>query len=151
MSCGYNVPGRVVNAAQIASSSDECTHPQLGMCLGKQHWNSDYTIKVPNKVVIMFFRDGCPHCEHLKPDYSQVANSNKPNDITFAYVNTSKQPELMKFIAGPNSPYDIEGVPTIVSYHNGRFFSKFGGGRTAENLMKYAAGIGSADVTFLNK
>ena len=144
MSCAYKP-----SAANASDSA--CSHPQLGQCLTKQHYNNDHTIKLPKKVVVMFFRDGCPHCEHLKPDYEQASKSNTNSDITFAYVNTSKNPELMQLIGSKTSPFQVEGVPTLVSYNNGRFFSKFGGARTTDNLLKYASTIGTADVTFLNK
>ncbi len=116
-------------------------------------WNKDYTINKPGKVVIFFYRDGCPHCEHMKPDYSQAVQNASKIGATLGYVNTaeSQHQPLMEFIGQSQSPYDVDGVPTIVSYYNGRFFSKFGGQRTAENLLKWANGIGTADVAFVKR
>ena len=160
MSCAYRprvtAPPSAASASSasstsVNSASASCDHPELGRCFTKQHFNPDHTIKVPKKVVIMFFRDGCPHCETLKPTFAQVASSNRDPNVTFGYVNTAKSPELMKQISDKSSPYDVEGVPTIVSYHNGRFFSKFGGDRSLANIQNYSSTVGTADVTFVNK
>ena len=117
------------------------------------NWNRNYNINIPGKVVILFYRDGCPHCETMKPAYAEAAKVAQTMGATFGFVNTGEpeQEQLMNFISKDQSPYDVNGVPTIVSYYNGRFFSKFGGQRTMENLLKWAAGIGTADVSFVKQ
>ena len=47
--------------------------------------------------------------------------------------------------------YSVRGVPMVVGYAGGKFFSEYADDdrakfRTAESLLQYASGIGSAQV-----
>ena len=116
------------------------------------HYNPDFTLKAPfnqGKVLILFQRPGCPHCDHFKPTFLQASDMIK--DVTFAVVDTSEEQKLMQMLEQSNSPYDIQGVPTVLSHYNSKFFSKFGGDRNIDNLKKYSAGIGQAPITFMRR
>jgi thiol-disulfide isomerase/thioredoxin len=120
--------------------------------LTANHIKPDFTLKAPfnqGKVLILFQRPGCPHCDHFKPTFLQAADMIP--DVTFAVVDTSQEQKLMQMLEKPDSPYDIQGVPTVLSHYNGKFFSKFGGDRTIENIQKYSAGIGKAPITFMRQ
>jgi thiol-disulfide isomerase/thioredoxin len=122
--------------------------------LSKKHFNPDGSLKqAPEKVVMLFFRHSCPACVGFYPEYVKAvkeAAKNAPN-VAFTEVDTEKNVDLMKIFEGKRSPFKIEYVPLIVSYHNGKFFSKMGGPRDAANLYKYANGIGTADRSFVSK
>jgi hypothetical protein len=121
--------------------------------LQKKHFNTDGTLKqAPSKVVMLFFRHSCPACIGFYPEYLKAVKeaSKYAPDVVFTEVDTEKNDDIMKIFEGKKSPFKIEYVPLIVSYHNGKFFSKMGGPRDIPNLYKYANGIGTADRSFVS-
>lgn len=102
--------------------------------------------------VIWFFSHGCGHCMHMKGEYEKFAQllSNSPNIRAFA-VDTAKHRDLMMRVKPEIFGYMIRGVPTIVGYAGGKFFSEYEDDdrskfRTAESLLQYAMGLGSAQI-----
>lgn len=110
------------------------------------------------KVIVLFYRDGCPACERFKPTYTKVANGFvKDNNTLFGMVNTGYNRPLMSRIDG-NFPFDVNYVPTIVSYSNGKYYSTYDYDpedpedaktyRTEPDVIDYVKGIGKAKINF---
>jgi len=117
------------------------------------------------KTVILFFSPMCGHCVHFHPTYEQLAKDNADgvlgDNITIAEVNTSENRDLMGKIHNPSlmsrRHYLVQGIPTVVSYSNGQFFSIYANGskgsspyRSLDDLKDYIEGIGSAEVTYVS-
>jgi len=100
-------------------------------------------------VVIFFGRPSCPYCVQAKPEFEAAASTD--TNAIYRVINTA-DPRNQSFMDtcynAPNVPFKIQGVPHIIGYHNGKFYSNFGGDRTAQNFRKYAAGLGKAPIVF---
>ena len=121
--------------------------------------------KCKSKTIILFYSPMCGHCSSMKPDFealAQAAQSGKlGNDVTVAAVNTMDNMDLMKMIHDPDMiqkrEFTVEGVPTIVGYKDGKYFSTYAPGdskeeqenfRKAPDMAIFVQGIGSAPVTY---
>ena len=121
-----------------------------------------------DKTIVLFYSPMCGHCVRMKPAYFDLAESalqGKIGDnVTVASINTIDNQDLMRRIHSPDMisdrEYTISGVPTIVSYYKGQYYSTYGPGqseqekknfRTLEDLMEYVQGIGVAPITYVNK
>jgi thioredoxin-like negative regulator of GroEL len=126
------------------------------MMLNSSHFDKNFQLKTPldkYNIVILFYRDGCPHCVHLKPVYKQAADEQNQN-VIYAAIDTASEDskDLMNHLSYQNNaPFEITGVPTIVAYHKGKFYSKFGGNRTKSNIQQYAATIGKAPISYVKQ
>ena len=122
-------------------------------------FNASFDLVEPNlkgkKVIILFYRDTCPHCVDFKPNYKQAASIDT-SGVVYAAVDTGNDnhSEFMnKVYDDPAVPFIMEGVPTVVSYNNGKFYSMYGPGdnepafRSTEGVMHYGSGIGTAPIT----
>ena len=125
--------------------------------LKKGDFDNELKLKKGGKFVILYFANWCGHCKHLKPDYQKLADN--ANGFTVAAVDADNNDGLIEMIQsmGDNAEYDVRGFPTIVSYNNGKYFSTYGPSndgkqfRTFEDMMEYANGIGTADITFVKR
>ncbi len=98
----------------------------------------DPSLKTKN-VIVLFYRDGCGYCQMYHPHYEQAAKQD-PNTV-YLKVDTSN-PEVQQKLA--SAYIKVIGVPTIASYHKGKFFSYLEGERTADSTIQYTMGIGRA-------
>ena len=120
------------------------------------------------KTIILFYSPMCGHCVRMKPAYFDLAESALQgkfgDNVTVASVNTMDNQDLMQRIHSPDMisarEYVVQGVPTIVSYYKGQYYSTYDAGkseeekkkfRTLEDLMEYVQGIGVAPITYINK
>ena len=74
---------------------------------------------------IMFYSPMCGHCKVMKPEYAQASKSNKTGNVVYAAVDASQNQDLLMRIGQSqrNSPFSVQGVPTVVSYNTGKYFS----------------------------
>jgi len=109
------------------------------------------------KSVVIFFNPGCGHCIDFKPTYEKLARdlNNSSKDITIATVNTGENRDLITRINNRQQDFVVQGVPTIVGYYNGKYFSTYQPGnigkhpyRSYEDVIEYADGLGTADITY---
>lgn len=113
------------------------------------------------KTFVVFHNPFCTHCKALIPIVEQLAaKANRGelgNNVTIAEVNTGSDRDLMNRINDSSvNGFDVQGVPTCVSYANGIYFSTYGVGdkgshpyRSLEDLIDYVSGIGSAEITYV--
>ena len=89
------------------------------------------------KTVVLFSRPGCPHCEHMTEDY-KGARGLAPG-VNFKVVNTGNCRGVMATASGPASPFKVNGVPKIVGYLDGKYFSTYvrNDKAPAENLKNF--------------
>ena len=128
----------------------------------------DMSLKTPlakKRTVIIFYAPWCGHCQHFKPAYEMVAQMAKDgklgDDVTIATVNGDNNKELLKIMKeNSNSEYEVNGFPTTVSYYDGKYFSTYAPDnnpekrknfRTAEDLIDYINGIGTAQVQYVQQ
>jgi len=121
-----------------------------------------------DKTIILFYSPMCGHCLAIKKDYIDLAktslNGDFGNDITIAVVNTSIERDLMQRIHSPDMvnerEYTVLGVPAIVSYYKGQYYSTYSRGESEEekknfrkltDLIDYTKGVGSAPITYLER
>lgn len=111
------------------------------------------------QVVILFYAEFCPACRNFKPTFEQVGNklmSNNKN-IIFAKVSTPDNRDLMGKIREMDL-FEVMYIPTVVSYHNGSYYSTYDYDendpedkktyRTAGDLEEYAKGVGKSKINF---
>lgn len=124
--------------------------------LKKSDFDDNLNLKKDGKVVVLYFANWCGHCNHLKPDYQNLADNAR--GFTITAVDADDNDGLIEMIQskGDKGEYNVQGFPTIVSYNNGKYFSTYGPStgenakkfRTFEDLMEYSNGIGSAEITY---
>jgi len=116
------------------------------------------------RTIILFYSPMCGHCMKMKDDYKQLAKMAQAgqlgNDVTVASVNTASERDIMDFIHnGEEREFTVDGVPTIVSYQNGKYFSTYDAGDSQEeqmnfrkvgDLAEFVKGIGSAPIVYKN-
>lgn len=116
------------------------------------------------KTIVLYYADWCGHCNRLKPTYQQLVEMSKSGklDASVAAVNSDNSDGLLDRInkMGENAEYEVKGFPTIVSYHNGKYFSSYAPDdneegrkkfRTLEDLVDYVNGIGTANITYVDR
>jgi protein disulfide-isomerase A6 len=116
------------------------------------------------KTIILYYADWCGHCNHLKPTYQKLIEMSKSGklDASIAAVNSDNSDGLLDRInkMGENTEYEVRGFPTIVSYHNGKYFSSYAPDdneegrkkfRTLEDMVDYVNGIGTANITYVDR
>ena len=116
-----------------------------------------------SKTVILFYSPQCGHCVRFKPEYvdfmNDVNNGKYGSDMSAKAINTAEARDFMqKMFSKPDErEYLIEGVPAVVSYENGKYFSTYGPGEGEEEIKKYRSkrdlvdyikGVGSAPITY---
>jgi protein disulfide-isomerase A6 len=127
------------------------------LMLKKGDFDDKLNLKKDGKVVVLYFANWCGHCNHLKPAYNELADKSK--GFTVAAVDADDNDGLIELIQsmGTSAEYHVQGFPTIVSYNNGKYFSSYGPSndeegrkrfRTLEDLMEYADGIGTAEISY---
>lgn len=102
-------------------------------------------------VVVLFYRPTCPHCVMFKPNFYEAAKKGSKG-VVFGALNTDAYPGTLDRLSKSGAPYDVEGVPTVVSYSKGKYFSTYGptdeNFRTTPDVLKFAETIDHADVTY---
>jgi thiol-disulfide isomerase/thioredoxin len=102
-------------------------------------------------VVVLFYRPSCPHCVTFKPNYWQAANK-APGGVKFAALNTEDNPATLQRLNASDAPFEVQGVPTVVSYDHGEYYSTYGPSnaefRTPKDVLKFAGSIGHGDITY---
>ena len=109
-----------------------------------------------DKAVVLFFSPSCGHCHKMMPAFIDAAMKMDPQ-LKFGVVNIAKNPMIMERQRGPYALFNIPGVPKMVSYNNGDYFSTYSMRpgmtadqarkyRTLEDILQYINGIGTAEV-----
>jgi thiol-disulfide isomerase/thioredoxin len=89
-------------------------------------------------VVILFWSSGCPHCTHYHPTFQQAAQEAAKYGVRFLEVHTPDNPDLMTAVENHPSPkFKVDGIPTIVSYNNGQYWSTYGPGRNRDKFRSF--------------
>lgn len=112
-----------------------------------------------SKSIVLFYSPQCGHCVRFKPAYAKVAELLKNKDVSVCSVNTAENRDLSARINDPQfaskRPYLVRGVPKVVSYYNGKYFSTYAPGshgqheyRSVDDVLEYINGIGTADITY---
>lgn len=87
-------------------------------------------IKVgPVQTVVLFYRDGCPWCDLIKPEWKQVENS---LGIRAKKIDTldAKNADFVKI-------YKVDSVPTIILLDIDGKYDKYEGNKDAQSMITY--------------
>jgi thiol-disulfide isomerase/thioredoxin len=122
--------------------------------LNDADFDKDFHLKrkdLQGAVVILFYRPSCPHCVIFKPNYFQAASTGMPG-VKFAALNTEDNPGTLDRLDKSDVGFEVEGVPTVVSYDKGEYYSTYGPTndefRTPKDVLKFAGSIGHGDITY---
>lgn len=137
---------------------EDSNFPGIKM-LQPNDFNSKFELIHPSlknaKVIVLFYRDTCPHCVDFKPEYKAAALADR-SGVIYTAVDTGNSAHsdfMNKVYEDPAVPFIMEGVPTVVSYNYGVFYSMYGPGdnepefRSKDGVMYYGSGIGTAQIT----
>ena len=97
-------------------------------------------------VFIMMYGSYCHHCTKAKPAFAQVFKDQKQAKVFMAAIQTDDTDpsvqQLMKFLPKvlAQNNINVQGVPTYVVYHNGKW-REYTGGRDAESLRLFIASV----------
>lgn len=89
--------------------------------------------KKNNKLIILFYRPGCPYCDMFMPIYIEFSQKQKNNNVFISQMNTANN--SLDKLDIKYRQY-IEGVPTILKISN-NIITKFEDNRTVENLNNF--------------
>ena len=149
-------------------SNDEQLLEQIEKTASLSNKDFDAEMNLKNKdckpkTVILFYSPRCGHCVRFKPTFleflDEVNGGKYGSDMSARIINTSADGELMKqmFSKPDEREYLVEGVPMVVSYNNGKYYSTYGPDeteegmkkfRTKQDLIEYIQGVGSAPITY---
>jgi thioredoxin-like negative regulator of GroEL len=108
--------------------------------------------KLQGKAVILFWHPGCGHCVNFKPNFEDFAG--RCTSAKVGMINTAENQDIGPLVNKSNK-FRLNGVPMVVSYNKGKFFSEYGQGsmgthpyRSSEDLLEYADEIGNAEITY---
>jgi thiol-disulfide isomerase/thioredoxin len=132
---------------------DGSGQPGAVICLTNDDFDTQGNLKNFGSVdgVVFYGAPWCGHCVRMKPEYANFSNMIKGSDRQAFFVNADKNKELLARINPRVWGYSINGFPTVVSYHKGKFYSEYGPSdmasfRTAKDLKEFSDGIGRAQV-----
>jgi thiol-disulfide isomerase/thioredoxin len=88
--------------------------------------------------VILFYMDGCGHCETMKPAWNKLINELKDkhkNEIILGAVESSNMDMFKKHGISPS----VSGFPTILYFHPNKITNpeSYNGDRSYEDLKKW--------------
>lgn len=72
------------------------------------------------RMVLRFYRDGCPHCDHMVGSWLDFVRRPEYKTVTFISLNTAENSVLARH-------YNVNAVPTFVCIDGGIPRSKFSG------------------------
>lgn len=106
------------------------------------HVNDDKSLEeyneiIPNtKAIVLFYMDGCMHCEMMKDEWMDFENKMKQSDekLIIARVN-------QKYINRITGDKDILGFPTIFYLMNGKKIKEYNGDRTINGFNEFYKSI----------
>ncbi len=110
-------------------------------------------------LIILVYRPGCPHCDIYHPTFVQASNSHQIPNLRFAEINTTDEPDFLNKVRAAQGTieFKIDGVPTVLGYSSGRFYSVYGPSapgqsqhsfRSLGDTIEYASGIGTAPIVY---
>lgn len=127
------------------------------------HFDKKYRLVDPSmqgKVVILFYRLGCGHCQNFKSNYTEAAMTDKSGAKYFRLDTAAPEnARFMETLYDDNSKavFNLVGVPTVCSWNGGKFYSMYGPSdnepeyRSVDGVQNYAATIGTGNVTFMKR
>ena len=93
-------------------------------------------------VVIMLQGNFCGYCTQAKPAFQKFAESNKGMVFAATIQGDGKEPGEQELSKKLNEFFpDFEGFPTYIGYKNGKFVGVHHGGRSVEELEKFARSL----------
>jgi thiol-disulfide isomerase/thioredoxin len=95
-----------------------------------------------DNVIVMVQGNYCHYCSDLKPIYQEIANNNTSSSVLFCTICIdSKQPSERAFA---DSKFlkkiikkDLQGVPLLIKFKNGRATQEFTGRRDRATIEKW--------------
>eukprot|EP01036_Dinobryon_divergens_P033578 gene33578-43395_t len=117
----FNVPTR--NLDRYAIKSKKVLSSSFSL---KYKTFDEFLESIPEPVLVDFYAEWCGPCKMMQPVLEDVA-SRLENVAKVAKVDTDKSPRL-------GSRYEVEALPTLILFHEGKVLERFIGYRTADVL-----------------
>ena len=89
-------------------------------------------------VIVLFYMDGCFHCDAMKPAWSEMENRMRRREtrcpMALAKVNSD-------YLSQVDTPRSVYGFPTIMHLKEGDFVEEHEGPRDLESLTKFVESV----------
>jgi thiol-disulfide isomerase/thioredoxin len=100
--------------------------------------HSLFTDIANKKVLLLISRNGCVHCENLKPAWKKAA-AKEPEKMVAIEINdtNSSNPDVKKML----SKLNVTGYPSMFEMDNGNMVTQYEGGRTEQDLLTFVSAM----------
>lgn len=90
-----------------------------------------------NQIVLILFKaEWCGHCQNFLPTFKKLTENLNSNQLC-AVVDADEESELINQINSFIYGYKVQGFPTLVLYHDGKFIKTYEGDRSIEDLLEF--------------
>ena len=102
------------------------------------HVNSPNEVSQYNRVIkskptmVLFYMDGCGHCESMKPEWEKFEEDAKNTHINRAVARVNAN-----YMSDLEGETDVMGYPTIMMLLNGKKHNEFTSKRTSKEFMNF--------------
>jgi len=83
---------------------------------------------------VLFFADWCGHCQNFKPEYIKFGDT--AQFLRTCAVDSEKESSFMNKLKNSNSPFKIQGFPTVWIYKDGLPIEEYNGERSVKAMIK---------------
>lgn len=94
--------------------------------------NTNFENEIVNyqgSVLVDFWGENCGYCKMLEPVFNEIANEYS-DKVKFAHVHINKSMDLAE-------KFDINTIPTVILFENGKEIKRFVGFQPKEKLIAY--------------
>jgi thioredoxin 2 len=121
------VCGRCSRSLAISWSYPEHPVPVSDQTLAKE------VLQFPGPVVLYIYSPGCPYCQRMNPIFDQLT-SEYAGKIKFTKLLMEQNPQT-------SSQYQVDGVPTLLLFRQGKLVNRVQGLQPREDIRRHLQAI----------